>query len=727
MDVAEEAAIEAEGVVSKILFETPGTQVFRLRSGRKSLRVKVSSDNRVSLGEQIKISGSLRQDERYGEQIEALQVAIVAVTSTMLRDFLTAGTGIGPAIADRILAAYPNNLIELIEQRDILALSSVAYVSEASARVIVNTWHAQAGKAALMRWVDQLIKNARGAAHRAVMQAARKAYHFYGEATVEKLTDDPYRLWAVSSWKSAETLAQAMGIDPADPRRLVCAVEEALARAFNAGHTQVYPLDFMGDLEGLVGPDLSIQAVIAANSVANMSPPRIVIRHGNPNPTQRQWVADLRADSPAPYLYDQAFSLAGPAIMEQYVADQLRLRLNESIPPICVDETSLTAYRLPEGHALSAEQQAAVRMVLNSTISIISGGAGTGKTSILFAVNTMIRQAGHSVIQVALAGKAAQRLVAQTKENAYTITRLLSEIKRKPAMLENLGTPVFHIDEASMVDLLTMYRLLKTFEGRPIRLVFIGDRHQLPPVGPGLIFHRLLESDHLPKMFLRMNYRSSSHIQIVADQIVEGCLPQANAAVDIIEYEGSFDALEFAQSRYIDELKTTASVHVIAHSRRAVSAMNVALHRELRKQDAKVTCAPEFRIGDQVIYKINSEALGIVNGSTGVVTGGDATQMFVKFDNEGEKRLETSDLRDSIKGSYFLQHGYAITCHAGQGSEFDAVFILLDSAQHIERSWLYTAITRAKQRVILCSKKGVLAEALAAGWAYEKIGCGLRV
>jgi exodeoxyribonuclease V alpha subunit len=448
-----------------------------------------------------------------------------------------------------------------------------------------------------------------------------------------------------------------MNIALSDPRRLICAVEEILFRHLSTGSTRVTPTVFATDLSSLLGSEeLMLKALYEAIKAAEEGKERIVIsEHDDPS------LSELER------LYTRQFALPGATIMENYVSVQLKKRLANNIIPIQVAESELCSYTLPNGHGLTNEQTSAVQLVLNNAVSVISGGGGVGKTSVLYCANDMIKKSGNDVLQVALSGKASQRLIQQTEDDAFTIAALLQRIEIEPNFLDRYRTPVVHIDEASMVDLQSMYRILTVFEGRPLRLVFIGDWAQLAPVGIGLIFHKLMTSDIVPKIELTKNFRSNKGIKQVSDDIKAGRVFEPNSEVQIISYFSQDELMSLIERQYYLSTYNEAEAHIIAPRKTTVSAANVRIHNALSKGRKPIIIAPQFREQEQVIYKKNDADLGLVNGSTGVITGQTETSMIVKFIQEGVKSLGLEHIQKDYSGEYILQHAYALTCHSSQG------------------------------------------------------------
>jgi exodeoxyribonuclease V alpha subunit len=254
--------------------------------------------------------------------------------------------------------------------------------------------------------------------------------------------------------------------------------------------------------------------------------------------------------------------------------------------------------------------------------------------------------------------------------------------------------------------------------------VFIGDWAQLAPVGIGLIFHKLMTSDIVPKIELTKNFRSNKGIKQVSDDIKAGRVFEPNSEVQIISYFSQDELMSLIERQYYLSTYNEAEAHIIAPRKTTVSAANVRIHNALSKGRKPIIIAPQFREKEQVIYKKNDADLGLVNGSTGVITGQTETSMIVKFIQEGVKSLGLEHIQKDYSGEYILQHAYALTCHSSQGSEFDTAIIVVEDFDMVERSWLYTAVTRAKKKVILLEKEGAIKNALDRGFGFEKIMVG---
>ena len=427
----------------------------------------------------------------------------------------------------------------------------------------------------------------------------------------------------------------------------------------------------------------------------------------------------------AEQLYHRKIALPAAAEMENYIEFQLLNRVNAGIASTHVTDDYLDNYLLPNSYHLSKNQKIAVKMVLENAISAISGGAGTGKTSVLYCINDVINSSGGSILQIALSGKATRRLAQQTNQDAMTIEALLVKVEKHPDFLNAYTLPLILIDEASMVDLQSMYRVLIALKDKPARIVFVGDHAQLPPVGPGLIYHPLMYSDKIKKVELTDNFRSVKEISDAASCIKQGIAITPSKKVKVIQATAE-SLLDIAKRQYELNLHTE-SMHIIAARTKTVSALNISLHKSLMKNRKVIACAPQFRVGDSVIYKKNNDELGIVNGSTGKVISGDDSSITIEFDCEGTVIIPAENVTDKFAGEYYLHHAYAITCHSAQGSEFETVIVVVEDIPMVERSWLYTALTRAQKQVILITYDDSIVKALERGFKIDQIDVGFEV
>lgn len=706
------------GVVNKILLITNTQQIVLIKSNSNSVKVVINNPEKfIALNDSVVISGKYEKHFKYGVQFISNDIELVSLTKDLLIGFLTTGSGIGDKIAKRLIDELGDQLLPAIENYDIAKLSSVERVSNALATSICLNFHRTNGKIQFINWVDTVLKKQSITDNNDIKKTLMKAFEFYGLETIKKIKSDPYRVWAFSSFKHAEVLAQALLIAKDDKRRLICAVEDVLFKELSTGSTNISPLVFQRNLEGLVGKELTILAIYHAMNSASDKFPRFVV-------TTPIGAENLSKEE---LLYAKKFAIPSIARMENYVSQQIKIKHFDNLKKINFNESDLNNYRLSSNHKLSTSQQDAVKMVLSNGVSAVSGGGGTGKTSVLECVTDIIEQSGINILQIALSGKAAQRLQEQTGKVATTIEYLLLLIESAPNYLDQFSEPLLLIDEASMIDLQAMYRILKVLENRLVRIVFVGDWAQLAPVGLGLIFHKIMQSSLISKIELLENFRSTPEIKISSDSIKNGDNIIENEYVRLIQCSNIDEMYSSAIRQYELHLHNQTT-HIIAATKKTVSSLNISLHQLLMIGRKPIKCAPHFRVGDKVIYKRNElKQLGIVNGSTGVVIGGDEHFIEVEFKLEGIIQIPQSYITDDFRGEYLLQHAYAITCHSAQGSEFDTVIIVVENSRLVERSWLYTALTRAKKKVILISTGNNIQSALNRGFSFENISVGFEL
>ncbi len=657
------------------------------QSGKK-VRMIADLDSQIAPGEYRTFVGQWENYKQTGKQFRVHQSSISSVTDAMVEMFLSNQTGIGKAFARKLLARFGTKLPYLLDSGDSATLSSVEGIGEIIAQLAIQGWQEQGAKSELVKFIAKPLRE-NPSKSGLLTKAVLKAHQFYRGDTLAKLQENPYLLWAFCTWEQTDYLAKALGIPSDDRRRLLCAIEESLYRLYGEGHTSPQPLAVANELETLLDTQaLTCVAVYEAARDDGFHTHRFILRD------------------------DGGWSLPAAFIMETYVEAEMLRRAGEtrdiqlSIPA----DVDSTEYLLPGGDKLDRQQEQAVSAILNYGVVVVIGAAGTGKTRVLYAANDLLHRTGRRVLQVALTGKAAQRLMDQTGQDAFTIEALLTKLASSPHFLEAYDLPVLFIDEASMVDLPLMYRILKAFDGLPLKIVAIGDRGQLPPIGPGLIFHKMVESTSFHVVELKTNYRAlaGSTIPSTAQNIRSGSTFRSDE--DVIAVSGTGDAAEDAVEQYLKH-QAFGTIQIVSATNRVMARVNRRLQARLLAGAPFVPKAPEFRIGDKVIYKKNNRRLGLVNGSLGIVIPlnedllviDDQTKeavpadIAIEFANEGTIPLLLSHIKNSHDGEWYLQQAYAITCHQAQGSEFDCVIVALEGSQVLDRSWLYTAVTRARR------------------------------
>lgn len=684
------------------------------------IRMVAHRDFAIQPGEYRCFAGRWESYKQAGKQFVVEDTRIADVTEAMLKTFLVNQSGVGEATARKLIKHFGADLPDLLDSANVDALSGVPGIREAIAVQAIQAWKDQGAKKELIDFVANPLKD-NPTLIRSLTRSILKAHQFYKDTALEKLKANPYLLWAFSSWTDTDQLALALGVERDDRRRLVCAFEEALYQLYNDGHTAPPPLLVDAKLKCVLKDEFrSCVATYEAAREDGIHSKRFLVRETG------------------------GWSLPAAYIMENYVQAELLRRSQETNAMhqlSLLDEVDASGYRLPGNKPLDAQQEKAVAAILKHGVVAVIGAAGTGKTSVLHAANDLLHRTGRQVLQVALSGKASQRLVQQTGQDAYTIESLLAKVVASPQMLDLYDLPVLFIDEASMVDLSLMYRILKVFEGRALKIVAIGDRGQLPPIGPGMVFHRMIESSAFPVVELKTNYRtlSGSTIPEIAEIIRAGEAFRTSRDVVLVELGKGKDVAKEAIEQYLEHHQDGSTVQIISATKRVMAQANRRLQAKLLENAPVVPGAPEFRIGDRVIYRRNDRLVGLVNGSMGVVVSSDGDQVVVdfktnemapadiviEFENEGRTPLLLSQVKSNREGEWYLQHAYAITCHQAQGSEFDCAIIALERSQLLDRSWLYTATTRARRKVIFVGDPALIQEAIDSGNSADRRCVGI--
>lgn len=713
--------MELTGTVSSIHAIVGSVMVFHAETeAGKRVRMVAHRDFTIEPGEYRRFSGRWESYKQAGKQFAVEETQIADVSEAMLKTFLVNQSGIGEATANKLLKHFGADLIDVLDSANVEALSVVPGIKEVIALQAIQSWQDQGVKKELRDFIEKPLRD-NPTLIRSLTRSILKAHQFYKDAALAKLKENPYLLWAFSTWSDTDQLALAFGVPRDDRRRMVCAFEEALYQLYDDGHTAPLPLLVDEKLKAVLKDDhQSCLATYEAAREDGIHAKRFLVRKNG------------------------GWSLPAAAIMESYVSAELLRRsqqTNAMHQLSLLDDVDVSGYRLPGNKLLDAQQEMAVAAILKHGVVAVIGAAGTGKTSALHAANDLLHRTGRQVLQVALSGKAVQRLVQQTHQDAYTIESLLAKVAASPQMLDLYDLPVLFIDEASMVDLSLMYRILKVFEGRPLKIVAIGDRGQLPPIGPGLVFHKMIERSAFPVVELKTNYRtlSGSTIPEIAEIIRNGGTFRTSKDVILVELGTGKDVAKEAIEQYLQNYQDGETVQIISATKRVMAQANRRLQAKLLENAPIVPRAPEFRIGDRVIYRRNDRLVGLVNGSMGVVVSADGDQVVVdfktnemapadivvEFENEGRTPLLLSQVRSSREGEWYLQHAYAITCHQAQGSEFDCVIVALEKSQLLDRSWLYTATTRAMRKVIFVGDLALIQSAIESGNSADRRFVGI--
>ncbi|HOV48068.1 MAG TPA: ATP-dependent RecD-like DNA helicase [Anaerolineae bacterium] len=695
-----------EGTLERITFqnEENGYTVAKVIPRSKTGEVTVVGElTGVSVGESLRLRGVWTEHPRYGRQFQVREYAVqLPATLEGLRKYLGSGLirGIGPVNARRIVDYFGLQTLDVIE-RDVNRLCEVPGIGEKRTASIAAAWEEQKQIKEIMLFLQS---------HDVSTGLAVKIFKQYGDEAITVVQNTPYRLakdiWGVG-FKTADKIARQMGIAHDAPQRLEAGLRYTLSELSDEGHcfaTRPQLLEAAAQL--LEVPAAPCEAALAALIAAE----------------------EVIAEDEAIYLppFFQA---------EQSVAAKLQLLLHSSRDRLS-DFLALDwerAFAWLDGRnsfQLVEAQRRAVKMALTEKVALLTGGPGTGKTTITRAIIQLLRSRGHTVLLAAPTGRAAKRLSELTGLEAKTLHRLL---EFKPAQgnrflrdQENpLDADLIIVDETSMIDLLLIHHLLKAVEAGS-HLLLVGDVDQLPSVGPGNVLQDLIASGVIPVTRLETIFRQAddSYIIVNAHRINRGELPLfPPEARDFFLFrqenpeQAAALVLDIVTRRIPEKfgLDAERDVQVLSPMHRGAAGVS-ALNRQLQEAlnpptpgKAQLTHgARTLRVGDRVMQIQNDYERQVFNGDMGHITAMDLEEqtVTVTFDDV----VATYDFTELDA----LMHAYAVSIHKAQGSEFPAVVLPLLTQHYmmLQRNLLYTGVTRARTLVVLVGGMKAIAMAV---------------
>jgi exodeoxyribonuclease V alpha subunit len=731
--------------VDRLISEKPfgvifaGTVVDLSRQGRQ-LRVRAGFNRLLGVpvaGDTWEIEGETVHTD-YGPQIVVTTGRRILPSGHLIRQFLASHVpGIGPERANRLWAAFGENLPEVLSTDDMLTEIAAAMSPDKPslgrhlAVLVTLTWRAAAGEAALVAWL-----NRQGVSD---MKTVRRLHRVLGDAAVETLADNPFVMVPLLPWKQMDELGRRLlreeGLDPLrDARRHVGAADEAVKRMLRRGDTAAATENFEAELADLLGtPDPSITEHAVAAAVRNgaILPAGALMRAPGAAALEDDLVG--RFDT----------LLRGPS--ETHIAPRSPSRWAE----LLADLTGPN--RQP-----SEEQSAAAVGMISLRLACLVGGAGVGKTFTCKLICDLWVRLGGRVQLCALAGKAALKLSRSTGRLAKTLARTLAELTERDGIEEALADPditeseaaklrtkreslslidertLVVVDEASMVDLPTVHALVRRLVAGS-RILFVGDEAQLPPIGVGKVFHDLVQDPRATFRLTQVHRQAAATgIPVAAAAVRAGETPKfavfagARAGISFIDVgqdclAATLDQVVASLGDPSDVLVVTATIGGVA----GVESVNERLHRRhvsRGREELVGFFGRRFSVGEPVISLKNDYKAGLFNGLLGRVVAIhlDERAVDVLFDGDSEpKRLGDEHLVD-------LDLAYAVSCHKCQGSSARRVVIPVYGSRLLDRSWLYTAITRAEEQVVLVGDRNVFAEAVAKPPAADSRVTGFR-
>ena len=656
----------------------------------------------LSEGEEIKVSGLWQVHPRYGLQFQAEHwEKVEPATLDGIERYLGSGLikGIGPIYARRLVTAFGLGTLKVLSEEP-QRLLEVPGIGTIRARRILLAWEQHRDMRDSMVFLQGL---------GVTSSQALKIYRAFGPQTVLKVKENPYRMAREIhgiGFLLADRIAASMGISGNSSVRVQAGLVHVLGQFSDEGHCFV-PADLLKKrARALLGVD---------EETAQTALDRLV--------AEREVVLDDVGEG-ATRVYPPELHAA-----ESRVASSLhKLLSSSSTLSLPAGAGALEAAQGQLDLWLEAEQREALRQAVEQKVLVITGGPGTGKTTLLTAILALLRRAKVSFALAAPTGRAAKRMAETTGEESRTLHRLLEYNPRERRFQrgehDRLVSQVVIIDEVSMVDLPLMDHLLSAIEPHN-HLILIGDVDQLPSVGPGSVLRDLIDSGAVPVVVLRRIFRQGAESLIVANahRILRGeplILDEKSEKPDFV-FVPRDDETEIlgAVKGWVKECRSRSRDGDWAGGAQVLSPMHrgllgtIHLNREL--QDLlNPAGAPlgrgdaGFRLGDKVMQLRNNYDKGVFNGDLGRIARIDEENEGVDIDFDDRTVSYAFDDLDEIALAY------ATSIHKSQGSEYPAVIIPLHTSHYpmLHRSILYTAVTRAKELVVSVGSKKAVAMAI---------------
>ncbi len=704
-----------QGVISAVIYHNyeNGYAVLRLQCEDGQTATVVGTIPMPSTGERLMVTGKWSSHPSYGRQFEAeFLERLMPQTADQIMGYLSSRVikGIGPRMAARIVQRFGDETLHIME-REPARLAEISGISVAKATQIGEDFRLQVGIRHLMEFF---------ALHQLPAELAVKTYKLYGEATVDMLYDDPYLLMDEgldAPFSAVDRFAIELGVLQDDPRRIDAGILFELRYNLSAGHSFL-PRE---KLTAATAQLLSVSSdAVQQNLEQLLESQRLVQDH----------LANIDIIY-LPQLYRAEICCTRQLLDHVQCPHPAPAKLDKLMRQVAADS----------GIAYSQQQEAAIRTAAASGLLLITGGPGTGKTTIVNGILSLYSQMGLNCLLTAPTGRAAKRLTEVTGQEAATIHRLLEagidphtgDLYFSKNQDDPLKTDAIIVDEMSMVDVLLLHSLLDAVPANA-RLILVGDPDQLPPVGPGFPFSDMLRSGTLPCVRLTQIFRQAQQSLIVmnAHRVNSGDMPELRDVKNDFFFlpARSEDAVGqtivgLCAERLPKNMGIPADqIQVLSPTKKGIAG-TVSLNRLLQASLNPPSPARKerqfgdftFREGDRVMqirnnYDIMWKKLdgsmvgtGIFNGDIGIIRSIDPAmeQLTVVFDDR-EVDYDFTQLNE-------LEPAYAMTVHKSQGSEYRAVVLAAwnGSPYLLSRSILYTAITRARELLVIVGREETVA------------------
>lgn len=671
----------------------------------------VGTTSFIKVGATLELEGEFASHKVYGKQFVFTKYEeVLPQDESGIISYLASGEikGVGQKLAERIVKEFGKDTIDKIRFEPI-ALTTVKAINEEKALNISDYFNEQWEKWNLTSFLKDF---------GVPIKIVSKIYKVYGSTAIDKIKEDPYDV--LNKIKGVEfelidKVGKKLNIPFDDEKRIMYGIIDTISKTMLFGHTCV--------LKETLIENASVKLAIAEETVEN-----IIIKMKTLQLIYTEKIEDKE------YIFSSFLYTAESNIAKKIIELTIKKTKNKNY------EKAIERLGERLNIVLSEEQKSAVSTCLNNNISIITGGPGTGKTTIIKCIIDILTSENKKFVLCAPTGRAAKRMSQTTGVEAKTLHRLLEIAKVEDDDIEKLisynvkkiETDVVIVDEVSMIDVVLMNNFMKAISENT-KVVFVGDVDQLPSVGPGNVLSDLIESNVVNVLKLSHVYRQSEKSDIIANahRVNMGMLPEFKQGLPTDMYflktssiEETIDEtvklLEYGLNDFsqFDNIKNVQVITPMRKSDIGANNLNKIIKEVINKdlgQIKKEVGSRHFKIGDKVMQTSNNydiywnigsfEGQGVYNGDIGYITDIDKVNetLTVTFEDDRIANYEFDELEQ-------LEHAYCITVHKSQGNEFDIVLMPLYSGipKLFTRNLLYTAMTRAKKLLIIIGNEKLI-------------------